>query len=380
MTRDRENESHRRSDIDSDRRHKRQRTRSRSPVRDQQDSRLRRQRSRSHERVHKQHNNRYAGGKEYELIPASAVPASPARPKTLAFKSKILDSHKDFDAYRPLFALYLSVQKQREISELDEREVKGRWKSFVKKWNKGELAEGWYDPGVKQRADAEDEEEVRKEHKKPRHRDEETVSQLEDPNQHSGPAGDLSDDEFGPSFPSSNQLTRHQPPKAGDAHGPTIPSIQDLTLRAEDAASESRANHLASRSALNSTRKAESSLRKSRADELAPRAEAHSHARRVENARDRAAVQSSFKSAREGGDVELNDGELLGGGDVEGGLEEFKQKRKEDERKKTERQIRREEMERARNEERRERLRSRQEKEDKTVEMLRELARARFGS
>jgi hypothetical protein len=38
------------------------------------------------------------------------------------------------DALRPLFALYLDVQKQLDLDELDEREYKGRWKSFVGKW------------------------------------------------------------------------------------------------------------------------------------------------------------------------------------------------------------------------------------------------------
>ena len=33
-----------------------------------------------------------------------------------------------------MFALYLDIQKQLDIEELDEAEVKGRWKSFVNKW------------------------------------------------------------------------------------------------------------------------------------------------------------------------------------------------------------------------------------------------------
>ena len=33
-----------------------------------------------------------------------------------------------------MFALYLDIQKQLDIDELDESEVKGRWKSFVNKW------------------------------------------------------------------------------------------------------------------------------------------------------------------------------------------------------------------------------------------------------
>lgn len=33
-----------------------------------------------------------------------------------------------------MFALYLDIQKQIDIESLDDREIKGRWKSFVKKW------------------------------------------------------------------------------------------------------------------------------------------------------------------------------------------------------------------------------------------------------
>lgn len=34
----------------------------------------------------------------------------------------------------PLFALYLDVQKQIILEDLEEKELKGRWKSFVGKW------------------------------------------------------------------------------------------------------------------------------------------------------------------------------------------------------------------------------------------------------
>jgi hypothetical protein len=33
-----------------------------------------------------------------------------------------------------MFALYLDIQKHLDIDELEETEVKGRWKSFTKKW------------------------------------------------------------------------------------------------------------------------------------------------------------------------------------------------------------------------------------------------------
>ena len=40
----------------------------------------------------------------------------------------------DFTAYEPMFAHYLDIQKQIDLEDLPESEVKGRWKSFVGKW------------------------------------------------------------------------------------------------------------------------------------------------------------------------------------------------------------------------------------------------------
>ncbi len=55
-------------------------------------------------------------------------------------------SRWDFAAFEPLFAHYLDLQKQLRLADLDEHEVRGRWRRFVGKWNRGELAEGWYEP------------------------------------------------------------------------------------------------------------------------------------------------------------------------------------------------------------------------------------------
>lgn len=38
------------------------------------------------------------------------------------------------EEYKPLFQSYLDIQKQINIEDLDERELKGRWKSFVGRW------------------------------------------------------------------------------------------------------------------------------------------------------------------------------------------------------------------------------------------------------
>lgn len=49
------------------------------------------------------------------------------------FNARELTRH-DLRTYEPMFTLYLDIQKQLDIDELDEAEIKGRWKSFVNKW------------------------------------------------------------------------------------------------------------------------------------------------------------------------------------------------------------------------------------------------------
>lgn len=53
--------------------------------------------------------------------------------KALPLGAREISRH-DLSSFRPLFALYLDIQKQIDIEELDDNEVKGRWKSFVGKW------------------------------------------------------------------------------------------------------------------------------------------------------------------------------------------------------------------------------------------------------
>lgn len=52
---------------------------------------------------------------------------------TLPFQQRQLSKH-DLREYRPMFALYLDIQKQIYVEDLSEEEIKGRWKSFIKKW------------------------------------------------------------------------------------------------------------------------------------------------------------------------------------------------------------------------------------------------------
>ncbi len=85
-----------------------------------------------------------------------------------------------------------------------------------------------------------------------------------------------------------------------------------------------------------------------------------------------------MKSFREKspGAAEVPDTELMGGGD---GVEEFKKTKQDFERKKNERELRKEEIARARQAEREERLQEYRVKEEGTMQMLKALAKQRFG-
>jgi hypothetical protein len=54
-------------------------------------------------------------------------------PAVLPYNSREL-TKRDYAAFRPMFALYLDIQKGKVLDELDEQEVRGRWKSFLGKW------------------------------------------------------------------------------------------------------------------------------------------------------------------------------------------------------------------------------------------------------
>jgi hypothetical protein len=73
----------------------------------------------------------------------------------------------------------------------------------------------------------------------------------------------------------------------------------------------------------------------------------------------------------------LRDADVMGDAD---GLGELKKMKFEQARKKNEREIRKEEMLRARRAEREVKLAGLREKENKTMDMLKEIARARFGA
>lgn len=264
-----------------------------------------------------------------------------------------------------MFALYLDIQKGKELEDMEEREIGGRWKSFIGKWNRGELAEGWYDPKTLAKAidsSSSMHESTGREPPKPEQRE-----YTAERDQRDGKEGEdsESDDEIGPALPGQEGRSR------GRA-GPKIPNMQDLELKREMEAEDRDVYRDDIRHARHLDRKAQ----KSALEELVPRAEPGTHERKLEKKADLNAKLKSFREKSPGAALEVPDDELMGGGD---GIGEFKKAKEQFERKKNEREIRREEVLRARVAEREERLSEYRGKEEKTMEMLKGLARARFG-
>ena len=125
-------------------------------------------------------------------------------------------------------------------------------------------------------------------------------------------------------------------------------------------------------------RKLDRRVQKERLDDMVPRAEAGTKERQMEKKREKADSNRAFASMKIEGDgvADVPENELLGD---EGGIEGFKKRKAEMERKKNERELRKEEILRARAEEREERLRAYKEKESQTMSGLVALAKARFG-
>ncbi|KAE9377077.1 hypothetical protein N431DRAFT_436320 [Stipitochalara longipes BDJ] len=285
-------------------------------------------------------------------------------PKDLPFNSRLL-TKRDYEAFRPMFALYLDIQKGKILEEMDETEIKGRWKSFLGKWNRGELAEGWYDPSTLQKAvqsSAEPESGARDE-KRPRDtaskRREERAPEREELQESE------SDEEVGPMLPGQEGRSRN------GRMGPSIPRMEDLELKKE----MDEEDGLARRDDIRFARKLDRKEQKAALDELVPRAEAGTRERQLEKKKE---VNEKMKSFREKspGAVEVPDAELMGGGDS---IEGYKKVKQEFERKKNERELRKEEILRARMAEREERLQEYRTKEEGTMSMLKALAKQRFG-
>lgn len=279
-------------------------------------------------------------------------------------------SKTDLSKFEAFFAYYLSIQKQKEIDDMNDHEVKGRWKSFTGKWNRGELAEGWYDPEMYARitsesaeggASIQEEEPLERERPRQRPTKRRQISRSKSPEE-TPSAGDDSDDDYGPVLPGSGSEKKS---------GVGIPSIQDLAVRDEMRAETREAD----RDDLRAARKADRKLQKERLEELVPRAEPGTRERKMEKRQDVNAKMKEFREKSPGMEAG-NEKELMGGGDE---LEEYKKEKEREQRRKSERELRREEIQRAKQEEMEERKRKWQEREQGTMSMLQELARQRFG-
>lgn len=274
----------------------------------------------------------------------------------MPFSARQLTKH-DIRVFEPLLAEFLYIQKQKDIYEMDDREVRGRWKSFVGKWNRGELAEGWYDPEFFARImEREPEAQPEPSHRGPA----DTRDEKYEGDEH---VDGSSDEDYGPILPGGSRGSRPS--------GPGIPSRQDLALRDEQRQEDREAEI----EALRAARKAERSTQKERLDDLTPRAEAGTRERKLEKKQLLNEKLSSFREKSPG--AEVPEADLMGGGDE---LADLKREKMRVQRRKTEREVRREEEERIKMEEIEEKRRRYKEREDGTVNMLRELARQRFGN
>ena len=188
---------------------------------------------------------------------------------------------------------------------------------------------------------------------------------------------DSDSDSVGPALPPSVQNS-----------GPSIPTFADLQLRNGSSESdlsepqlteilpESRETDRAER--LEDTRyerKMDRRTQKARLEEMAPRADPGSHERRLEKKRETTTTLKDYRNAKDGGDADVGDADLLGEDEVN----TFKKQKNEMQRKKNERELRREEIMRARAAEWEERLAERKAKEDRTMQHYQALVKERFG-
>ncbi|KAI1049774.1 hypothetical protein LB506_001600 [Fusarium annulatum] len=343
-------------DRDTSYKNTRSRPRSRSP-----DNTRSKTSSYRHERHHSEPSFRRSSPKHHHRHHSSHKSRDNASRKpeavvNLPFKARPL-SKADLPSFKPLFGEYLSLQKQKNIAEMDDHEVRGRWKSFIGKWNRKELAEGWYDPETFSRITSNNP--VAPQARRASVQRDEVREPMNDREDRESE----DDDDYGPPLPGSD-ITRRS--------GPGIPTLEDLYLRAELAEEDKQA----SIANLREARKADRALQKERLEDLVPRAEAGTRERMLEK---RAVVADKMRSFRDKSPdaMEVKDErELMGGGDS---LDEYKKAKEREQRRKTDREIRREEIERAKREEVEEKKRAWREREEGTVSMLRELARQRFG-
>ncbi|KAH7235930.1 hypothetical protein BKA59DRAFT_292816 [Fusarium tricinctum] len=312
----------------------------------------------SSSRHHHRHHHHRSSHKHRDHDSKSRQPEATVK---LPFDARPL-SKADLNAFEPLLGEYLSLQKQKDITQMDDHEVKGRWKSFVGKWNRKELAEGWYDPETFTRISAENPV-VPRARRASVHQEEREQPVKDAIDNDNNSEGEEDDDDYGPTLPGSDRTRRS---------GPRIPTLQDLSLRTELNEEDRQASIVDLRNA----RKADRTVQKERLDDLVPRAEAGTRERMLEKKAEVADKMRSFRDKSPGVMEVADEKELMGGGDS---LDEYKKAKEREQRRKTDREIRREEIDRAKREEMEERKRAWQEREEGTVSMLRELARQRFG-
>ena len=189
---------------------------------------------------------------------------------------------------------------------------------------------------------------------------------------------DGSDDDYGPALP-RHEREHHQDdpmPLNEPILGPTAPKLADLQLRRELNDEETAYARRQASKARHLDRKAEHTLQKERLDEIAPKAAAGTRERQLEKRREIASSNRTFAASKDAGDVEIPEADVMGGGDE---LAELKRLKGAESRKKNERETRREEVAMARKAVREERVKGMREREEKTMGMLREIARARYG-
>jgi len=175
-----------------------------------------------------------------------------------------------------------------------------------------------------------------------------------------------SDDDFGPAAPKELNSRRT---------GPTMPKLDDLALR-DELRNEDRDRHNNNYvDDIRFERRQDRKAQKEQLEELVPRADPGSRERKLEKKSETTSTLHEFRNAKEGGDVEVPESDLMGTDD----MDTYKKSKRDMERKKTEREIRREEITRARAEEREERLAGIRQKEAATMEYLKAIAKERFG-
>ncbi|KIW46789.1 uncharacterized protein PV06_02426 [Exophiala oligosperma] len=350
------------------------RSRSRSPARYEE-------KRAGHHHHHRHHHARHRSHSDSPRHGGSSSRSSQLPPldKPLPLNARQLSKH-DLPTHRPMFALYLDIQKRIDIDELDGTEIKGRWKSFVSKWNRGDLAEGWYDPKTLAKAQEQEREQAQTQRQNSSPVNDRYATEPRVGN-NQGDEEDEDEDDYGPPPPDSAMVSQGHASGSKDGwrghHGATIPSLQDLRSRDEQAREDADEERAAQQQNLKHSRALDRKLQRERLDEMAPRAEPGTRERQLEKKREKAESNRAFASAKDGGgEVEVRDADMMGDEDS---LGEIKRMQKERERKKNERELRKEEILRARRAEREARVAGMKEKEEKTMSMLREIARQRFG-